>query len=269
MPALFRNFAIVYNSGKQEAFAVAGRLRAVLKKLGVQSKIYKSPPASFRGHDIAATIGGDGTLLCCVPAALSAQIPLVGVNTGNLGYLTSVDKNQLRESFLKILKGGFSAVPRMVLKATFPTGRAQYALNDLVIKSAEYRMAQLRLSVDGERVTEYGCDGLIFSTPTGSTAYNLSAGGPLLHFKTDAIVVTPICAHSLTNRSLVFNSRSKLKVGIGDSPCGIHINADGRTVCEGSDFLPLQIRQATRKLVTLEDPKRGSFETLREKLGWK
>jgi len=269
MELRYKNFAIIYNSGKDGAQAIAESLMEILKKLGARAQIYQNIPATLSGHDIISTIGGDGTLLKCVPAALTGQIPVVGVNIGKLGYLTSIDKSSLQESLPKIAYGEFTATPRMVLKAVFPDGSTQYALNDIVIKSAEYRLAELKLLADGQFATQYDCDGLIFSTPTGSTAYNLSAGGPLVHFKTDAIVVTPICAHSLTNRSLVFNSRSTLRVEPGDKPRAIHVNVDGRPVAESRDCLPIQIRQATRKLMILEDSSRTPFDTLREKLGWK
>jgi NAD+ kinase len=265
----FKNFAIVHNPTKPDTLKVAEKLRGILEKLGAKAKVYKTAPNNFKGHDAAAAIGGDGTLLGCVAAALTSQIPLVGVNMGKLGYLASVDKNHLEASFKKVLKGEYIPTPRMVLKTTFPDGQIYYSLNDLVIKSAEYRLAELKVSADGERVTEYEGDGLIFSTPTGSTAYNLSAGGPILQIKTESIVVTPICAHTLTNRSVVFNSRSRLRVELGHTLCAVHINVDGRAVAESRSCLPLTVRQATRKLVTLEDPRRGSFETLRAKLGWR
>jgi len=269
MEPLFRNFALVCKPARPETASVASQIQEILRKFGAQSRVYEGCPESLTGHDIVVPIGGDGTFLRCVPTALASKLPLVGVNMGRLGYLVSISKDNLQENLSKVIHGEYTPTHRMVLKATLSNGEARYALNELAIKSAEYRLASLKLSADNESITRYDCDGLILSTPTGSTAYNLSAGGPLLHLKTDAIVVTPICAHSLTNRSLVFNSRSYLRVEPGDKPSRIHINADGHTIAEGDNCLPVQIRQATRKLVILEDPARASFDTLREKLDWK
>lgn len=269
MSVAYKNFAIIYNPAKPHTQAVAERLEGILQKLGAKAAIYTTPLEDLGNHDAAASVGGDGTLLGCVPAALSSQIPLIGVNMGRLGYLTTIGKDELKECFMRILSGEYMASPRMVLKVTMSDGSVYYALNDLVIKSAEYRLADLEVSVDDELVTEYDCDGLIFATPTGSTAYNLSAGGPIVHLRAEGIVMSPICAHTLTNRSVIFNSHSRLGVNFGATPCQVHINVDGRAVAESRECLPLQVRQATRKLMILEDPRRGPFETLRQKLGWR
>jgi len=174
----------------------------------------------------------------------------------------------MEESFKDILAGKYTTLPRSILELQLPDGTRHLALNDVVVKSAEYRLADLRVSVDDELVTEYPCDGLIFSTPTGATAYNLSAGGPLVHLKVDGIVMTPICAHTLTERSFVFSGKSVLKIEHGKRHNAVHINADGKTICEGQQHLPILVREAAEKLMTLENPKNGQFEVLRRKLGW-
>ncbi len=262
--ATFKNWAIVFNPAKTGAAERAQKLAGILKALGATGKLLKSGVKTLAGYDAAATVGGDGTLLSCVGAALTAKIPLVGVNAGHLGYLTGVTAGSIEADFTQILAGKWRPVERMVLKATCPDGSAHYALNDVVVKSAEYRMATLKVSVDGEHVTNCNCDGLIFSTPTGSTAYNLSAGGPILHRELQGLVMTPICAHSLTNRSVVFSSKSRVRVEALEGR--VLVSIDGRSTQQAC--LPVEVRQATRRLLTLENPGRGAFETMREKLGW-
>ena len=269
MPAnKYPHWAIVFNPTKPNAGEVATRLLHVLEHFGATGKIYEQAPQKLEGTSALVSIGGDGTMLGCVETAIAAQIPMVGVNMGTLGYLTSIDKNSLEESFGDIMADKYRALERNLLSVELPAGKRMSALNDVVIKSSEYRLAELKVSVDGELVTEYSADGLIFATPTGTTAYNLSAGGPIMHLKTRGIVMTPICAHTLSERSVVFAGDSVLKVEHGRRHSGVHINMDGRTVFEGSYLQPITITLSEKKLITLESPKRGQFEILRRKLGW-
>lgn len=264
----YTHWAIVYNATKPSALETAQRLQTALKHFGAAGEIFDGPPANFARVDAVATIGGDGTILGCVPAALQAGVPVVGVNLGKLGYLASVDRNSLEESFEKIVKGEFREVERSILQLELYDGQQHLALNDIVIKSSEYRLAEMKVTVDGEFVSEYHGDGLIFATPTGATAYNLSAGGPIMHLSTEGIVMTPICPHTLTARSVVFGCDSVLRVEPGRRHAGVHITVDGRNAFEGSSLKPIAITQSKEKLITLENPKNGQFEILRKKLGW-
>jgi len=262
-----KKWAIVYNPTKTGTKAVATHLAKILKAEGVKSEVMEGPVKSLKGYDIGASVGGDGTLLGLVEAALAAKVPLVGVNMGKLGYLACVAKENLERDTKRILSGEFLPLERCIIEATFPDGAKHHALNDVVIKSADFRLAELKVRVDDEFVTEYSCDGLIFATATGSTAYNLSAGGPILHQGAKGVVMTPICAHTLTNRSVLFDPASVLTVEGGQT--NVHINIDGRATAMGRSCMPIKIQACTHSLVTLEDPKRGHFATLRQKLNWK
>lgn len=265
---LYQKWAIVFNTTKNHAAETAARLQKVLEHFGAQVQIFERCPDDLRGYHALATIGGDGTILGCVNAVVQAQIPVVGINMGTLGYLASVDRNRLEESFEKILQGGYRPLQRLVLELQLPDGRKHWALNDVVVKSAEYRLAELKVSADDELITEYPCDGLIFATPTGASAYNLSAGGPLIHHQLQGFVMTPICAHTLTERSVMFGPKNHLKIDHGRHKRAVHINIDGRTVCEGTAHLPMFVGVAGEHLTTLEDPQNGQFAVLRKKLGW-
>lgn len=262
-----KKWAIVYNPTKDGTQAVADQFAEILKANGASADVTAGPIDSLEGYDMGASVGGDGTLLGLVEPALKAAVPLVGINMGKLGYLTSLSTQTLELDTKRILAGEFSPLERSVIEVSFPDGTKRKALNDLVIKSAEFRLAELSVRVDGELVTQYGCDGIIFATATGSTAYNLSAGGPILHQGARGIVMTPICAHTLTNRSVLFDPKSTLEVRSHEG--SVHINVDGRTCAQGCDCMPLTLKSAATGLITLEDPNRGHFATLRQKLSWR
>jgi NAD+ kinase len=266
----YTRWAIVYNPSKPEANVVAQDAAEILRKAGAQVKVAKKADEILNSDiELIASVGGDGTMLGCVEAALSLSVPMVGINMGKLGYLTRVNASVMESALDKILHGKFHAMERTVLEATFPDGQKRYALNDVVIKSADFRLAEMDVFADGEHVTEYNCDGVIFATPTGSTAYNLSAGGPILHQSIEGIVMTPICPHSLRSRSVIFNSHSLLKVAPAAKHGKLHVNVDGMVGAEGDECLPIEICEAPSRLKTLEDPDNfGAFTLLKRKLNW-
>lgn len=264
-----KKWAIVYNPDKSGTKDVAEQMGGFLKERGAKkTDILPGPISKLEGYDIAASIGGDGTLLGLVKAALASNIPVVGVNMGKLGYLACLSTDNLQDQLERIMAGKFNKLERCTLEVELPSGAKEFALNDLVIKSAEFRLAELSVNVDDEWITNYSCDGIIVATATGSTAYNLSAGGPILHQGAQSIVMTPICAHSLTNRSLLFDHSSTLTIE-NASQSKVQISIDGRAYPDCEGCMPLKVRAACRNLTTLEDPQRGAFATLRQKLSWK
>ena len=262
-----KNWAIIHNTTKPDALPVALELKKIIEGLGGTAQVFERAP-NFDDFDAAATIGGDGTLLWCVESAMNAHIPLVGVHMGTLGYLAIVDKEEIAESFRRIFNNEFAILRRSVLKCTLANGSSHYALNDIVIKSAEYRLADLTLHVDEKLISAYSCDGLIISTPTGTTAYNLSSGGPILHLDSDSLVVTPICSHTLSQRSVVISGRSHIQISFNHQKSKIRVNCDGRSISECDQCLPLKVRESSHRLITLEDPRKPQFDVLRSKLGW-
>lgn len=163
-------------------------------------------------------LGGDGTMLQAAVNVREKDIPLLGINLGTMGYLTEIDKNHIDEALQRLIDDDYEVEERMLLSGTKVTGEAQEftALNDIVIaRKAAVQVIKLVVYVDDRHLTTYLADGVIISTPTGSTGYNMSAGGPLVAPQSDNLVITPICPHTLTNRSIVLPATEKITIEIG------------------------------------------------------
>jgi NAD+ kinase len=223
--------------------------------------------------DLLLVLGGDGTLLSMARLVGDLGVPILGVNLGGLGFLTATTLEALYPTLEVVLRGEYEAEERMVLAATH--GRAgetvadYVALNDVVVaKGALGRLIDLEVSVEGQLVTAYRADGLIISTPTGSTAYNLSAAGPILFPTMDAIVLTPISSHALTNRPLVLPGTVSLEVRLlSDSP-DVVLSLDGQP---GQAFTAkdvIGVRRANARIRLIRDPQKTYFQVLRTKLKW-
>ena len=211
-----RSLAFVINAEKAGAVGLGRELVSLARAKGVrlkQTTRYPLPRGYLHGCDACCVIGGDGTLLGVVREAALEEVPLIGVNRGSLGFLTTFSPEEARSEFESLLEGSFHIDQRAMLECRVAGGRPNLALNDVLIKDeVTSRLVLLEVSADRELVTDYLCDGLIFSTATGSTAYNLSAGGPIVHPRADVIAMTPICPHTLTNRSIIFRDTVKLRV---------------------------------------------------------
>ncbi|MCD7824418.1 MAG: NAD(+)/NADH kinase [Clostridiaceae bacterium] len=226
--------------------------------------------------ECAIVLGGDGTMIQAAIDLVHRDLPILGVNTGTLGFLTEVEQNRIDVSLERLLRGEYVIESRIMLKESrmFPGENSLsscYALNDMVItKRGGCRLITVKVFVNGELADIYRADGLIVSTPTGSTGYNLSAGGPLLAPNIHAMVVTPICAHSLNKRSLVLDGADKIGLEIGQTkdfcPDEAVLSADGRIVGElkTGDILEIQVPHADTKLIKLSGIK--FYERMREKL---
>jgi len=180
-----RHLAFVVNRNKVGAPGLARELAAVARAAGVrlkQTSRFPLPSGYLKGMDACCVIGGDGTLLGAARESARQQVPLIGVNRGSLGFLTTLSAEEARGRFPDLLAGRFQVDHRTMLDCATGPGSSDLALNDVLIKDeVNSRLVRLEVFADDELVTDYLCDGLIFSTPTGSTAYNLSAGGPILH----------------------------------------------------------------------------------------
>lgn len=222
--------------------------------------------------DLAVVLGGDGTMLTVARSLADFSIPLVGVNRGRFGFLTDLNLATMLDAMGKILEGEFSIEQRILLTATIiRDGQAVSdgrAMNDVVInKSGLSRLIELEINIDGQFVHRQRSDGLIVATPTGTTAYSLSAGGPLLQPTLDAIALVPICPHTLSNRPLIISSASKVEITL------IHAE-DARVHFDGQLQMSLQpddkmLVQCADKTVSLLHPLGHShYDMLREKLHW-
>jgi NAD+ kinase len=226
--------------------------------------------------DLVVVLGGDGTLLSvanCV-AARNPDVPILGVNFGSLGFLTEATLPELYGSLEAAVTGEARVEERLMLRATTVRGgRAlpeQLALNDVVItKSARARMTDLSVSVGESFVTRVKADGLIVATPTGSTAYNLAAGGPIVQPVVDALVLTPIAPHMLTNRPIVIPAASLVRVQpMMDERDELYVTFDGQAGYQLEAGDEVRIRGAERRVRLLRPSPRSYFDVLRQKLKW-
>src|SRR5687767_11280274 len=225
-----------------------------------------------RQSDLAVVLGGDGTLLAMAKAiAESGQdIPILAVNFGSLGFLTEITRPELQQSLDAVLAGRSLFDQRMMLCAQ-ARNESHMALNDVVFsRTALSRMIELSVSVGDQFVSSVKADGLIVATPTGSTAYNLAAGGPIVHPAMDALVLTPIAPHTLTNRPIVIPAEREVRVQSTSSNAGdeVYVTMDGQTGLPLQEGDELTITRADKPLRLVRSTTRSYFEVLRQKLKW-
>jgi NAD+ kinase len=223
--------------------------------------------------DLIVVLGGDGTLLSVARLVDGLDVPLLGVNLGGLGFLTATTLAALYPTLETVLRGEYTAEERMVLATAVARGndvQAEYlALNDVVIaKGSIGRLIDLEVSLEGQMVTAYRADGLIVATPTGSTAYNLSAAGPILFSTMDAIVLTPISSHALTNRPIVLPGTARLEVRLRTDMPDVTLWLDGQPGRPVTAKDTVRIRRADCRIRLIRDPNKSYFEVLRTKLKW-
>lgn len=238
------------------------------KKLAVENE------ALLSDIDILIALGGDGTLLSAARLVSSSSIPILGVNLGGLGFLTEINYSRIYEVLEQVLGNKFSIENRMLISGyVLRKGKGKIspfsALNDAVITTeAIARVLKLETSIDKQYVTTYVADGLIIATPTGSTAYSLSAGGPIVHPALKAIIITPICPHTLTNRPIIVSEKSVISVEPIFETNKIALTIDGQIKFNllHSDKLVIKKAPYTLKLISL--PENDFFTILRKKLKW-
>jgi NAD+ kinase len=223
--------------------------------------------------DLLLVFGGDGTILRAARTVAGSETPLLGINIGSLGFLTAVPSQELRRALRLIWEGEFSFEFRTLLRAVCETGGRQIretALNEFVIgRGMATRLIELDVKVDGEALTRYRCDGLIANTPTGSTAYSLAAGGAVIFPTSSVYSLTPICPHTLSNRSLILPLSATLEIRVITPKPATVLSADGQVITDLSAGDVISIRQS-RRTVRLMHLAGSSFcKTLRRKLHWR
>ncbi len=239
----------------------------------LKARVCPDPASLSREVDLLLVFGGDGTMLSVAREIAGSNTPMLGINIGGLGFLTAVPSDELGRALKHVWNGQFKYEPRVLIEvAGLCSGRRvqQTALNDIVIsRGAVSRLIELDVSVDAEPVTRYRCDGLVISSPTGSTAYSLAAGGAVVFPTAEVFELTPICPHTLSNRSLILPLAATIRVkAISPRPTTI-LSADGQVVGELStgDGVSIHRSQSTVRLMHLADS--SFFEALRRKLHWR
>jgi NAD+ kinase len=268
----FRKVAFVINEDKAGAPELGRELIANARAAGVKMKQttrFPLPEGFLRGFDACCVIGGDGTLLGVAREAARQQVPIIGVNRGSLGFLTTFSADEARADFVALLAGEYRIAHRSLLECCTGPGSYDLALNDVLIKDeVNSRLVQLEVHADGELVTNYTCDGLIFSTPTGSTAYNLSAGGPLIHPDAAVIAMTPICPHTLSNRSIIFREKVRLRVLNRSPDSRLLVAMDGQRDLKVGIGSPIEISISKLQLPLAQRVDYSHFSVVRTKLKW-
>ena len=267
-----RQIAFVVNDEKNGATELARELASIARRAGIklkQTSRFTLKEGWLDGCDACCAIGGDGTLLGVAREAARAHVPIIGVNRGGLGFLTTFSADEARAQFDELLRGAFRIDQRAMLDCSIGAGSHDLALNDVLIKDEiNSRLVRLEVFADDELVTYYTCDGLIFSTPTGSTAYNLSAGGPIIHPSAAVIAMTPICPHTLSNRSIIFRENVRLRVYNLSPGSRLLVAMDGQRNLKVGTRSPVEITIAKRRLQLAQRADYTHFSVVRAKLKW-
>jgi NAD+ kinase len=282
--ASIKNVAIVIKRSRKKAFLEAEKLHNWLSSRSINCFFNENIAKKLNGRallegskkfskiDLLIVLGGDGTLLSSIKDALNYNIPILGVNMGSLGFLTEISLKNMYPSLERILNGDYKISPRTTFCAEIShrgqTNRYE-VLNDVVInKRALARIVELELTINDMFVTTYKSDGLIISTPTGSTAYSLSAGGPITYPSVDCMIVSPICSHTLTHRPIIVPGDSIIKVKLVSKSNDVQLTLDGQE----SDKLEYQnevaIKKSPKKIQLIESFYKNYFDILHTKLHW-
>jgi NAD+ kinase len=282
-----KRVGLIGNSEKVSCAAVVKRAASLIAAAG--RKLYSDPATArlaglrpvacadaatlARQVDLLVVFGGDGTMLRVAREIAGSRTPVLGVNIGGLGFLTAVPSANLSHGLKRVWEGQFRFESRVLIQATGRCGKGpvdQTALNDIVVgRGVSSRLIELDVSVNGDPLTRYRCDGLIVSSPTGSTAYSLAAGGAVVFPTAEVFALTPICPHTLSNRSLILPLTATIDVKVISPKPATILSADGQVVSELATGDQITIRRA-RRTVRLMHLAGSSFcETLRCKLHWR
>ncbi|MBL0349951.1 MAG: NAD(+)/NADH kinase [Elusimicrobia bacterium] len=268
-PGSFSPIALFHNPHKSAARRALPDIKAWLARRGV--KVVGR--TGLRAAKAVLALGGDGTLLAAARLAAPWGVPLLGVNVGRLGFLTATDVERVYPLLERLFEGRLPAIGRMMLSADghASAGRPRLALNDVVIHAqAPGRAVRLAVHVNGALLGNYVGDGLIVATPTGSTAYSMAAGGPLVSPEMDLLVLTPVCAHSLNQRPIILPPESVVEVRLDPRHRAerLVISLDGQEHWTAGSEHPLVLRKARERVRIYSEGDQPFFSLLREKLSW-
>jgi NAD+ kinase len=280
--ARIRTVGLVVKRDRPRAVRLARRIIAWLRRRKVRVLVdrearFTGVPARIkddlvRESDLIVVLGGDGTLLS-IARRTEERVPVLGVNLGQLGFLTEIAEDEAMAMLARVVSGRFEVDRRMTLAASLErkgkVERRFRALNDVVITNgALARIIEFSVAVDGLPLTTYRADGMIVATPTGSTAYSLSAGGPVVEPNVQVLVLSPICPHTLSNRPVIVRPEAVVRIALGRR------EADALLTIDGQEGMPLaggdeiEVRQGRTKVALVRSPDRVYYDVLRSKLGW-
>ncbi|MEO0453243.1 MAG: NAD(+)/NADH kinase [Verrucomicrobiota bacterium] len=279
-----RQVTVLVNPSKSGVNELVIQIKEVFKEKGVKARFIKdsrsahdraSKPKALhaKGDDMIMVAGGDGTLLQAARRTIGTGIPILGINAGNLGFLTTIPKDGVCNGLPRVLKGEYEISNRLALEVTVlrkgKTFQCGWALNEAVItRGGHARLVTLTMRLNSEFDTQYACDGIIVATPTGSTAYSIAAGGPLLSTMAQVICITPICAHSLTNRPLVVNDKEKIVIELPPVSPELFLHTDGLLCSELKPGDRIQYEGAKDAVPLARLPEANFYDVLRQKLSW-
>jgi len=277
---------IICNTGKPECRSILPSFLDWLASLGVKyiadealkSFLGESPDAYYPRErlgehcDVVLSFGGDGTMLSTVRAVRDFETPILGVNLGGMGYLAEISPEELKERFRDFLAGRYDVEDHMILEATVDNDNMQrtyYALNDVVVdKGAVTRIIRLRISIQGQFFNTYEGDGIIISTPTGSTGYSLSAGGPILEPTMQGIIINPICPHTLAHRPVVISSDKVIEIETDPDISHLMFVCDGFAEQMLKPGAKIEVKRSERVVKLISMKGKYFYHVLREKMRW-
>jgi NAD+ kinase len=256
--------AVFYTRGKKNIEVVLKDLKKVAADNDIALVFYDGKKENIKKCDFVLAAGGDGTFLMASSIIYDFNIPLLGINLGGLGFLTDIRKEEINRIFTELKNGNYTLQERFFLKASYKN-KDNMALNDVVFSSTDIRVIDLEIYINGSFVTQLSGDGLIIATPTGSTAYSLSSGGPILKPDTEAFVITPISPHTLNFRPLVvsFNSRILIR---SKEKCRLVFDGQKLVTLNSGEEVTIEKNVSSLKVVKFEDW--DYFDILRKKLNW-
>lgn len=266
--------ALFPNEKKKQSFELAARIRAFLEDQGVTVVAEDEKAASIGAKPLSQidptrikfliSMGGDGTILRLCHRYSHLDAGVLGINLGHLGFMADIPQDDIFPSLTDLLKGAYTIDKRLMIEA----GNLR-AVNDIVIHRAHnYSLIELALEVDGTYVNTFTADGIIIATPNGSTAYSLAAGGPILSPNLDALLITPICAHTISNRPIVISPDKKIRVKYLSDYEPIDIRADGLDAISLKSQETITIQRSNRTFKRVNLHRHEYFSTLRTKLAW-
>lgn len=235
------------------------------EKIGAE-KISTIDPAKI---NFLISMGGDGTILRLSHRFSNIEAPIAGINLGHLGFMADIPIPEIYQSLQDLLDGKFSIDERLILEATNKSNKTSYAVNEVVIHRGGYHsLIEVALQVDGKYLNTFIADGIIIATPNGSTAYSLAAGGPILNPELDAYVITPICAHTISNRPFVLSSNHTLQIQYLSKHPSIEVHCDGIDTFTMETGSSITVKKSTQKFKLVNLHRHDYYTTLRTKLNW-